>query len=104
MLQLCGAVMASEILSVPTLFMLQLLDHNLIVSLPDILIPPRLDCCCWGGIFPSTWLHHNKNKQSRKAGGCTHFFVVVWVDAVAQADFYRYCVFQLLLLHNHPKI
>lgn len=38
MLQLHGKVIGSEILSVPTLFMLQLLDNNSIVSLPDVLI------------------------------------------------------------------
>lgn len=38
MLQLHSKVIGSEILSVPTLFMLQLLDNNSIVSLPDVLI------------------------------------------------------------------
>lgn len=38
MLQLHSKVIGSEILSVPTLFMLQLLDNNLIVSLPDVLM------------------------------------------------------------------
>lgn len=38
MLQLHSKVIGSEILSVPTLFMLQLLDNNSIVSLPDVLM------------------------------------------------------------------
>lgn len=37
-LQLHSKVIGSEILSVPTLFMLQLLGNNMIVSLPDVLI------------------------------------------------------------------
>lgn len=43
-LQLHSKVIGSEILSVPTLFMLQLLGNNMMVSLPDVLIllPSRL--------------------------------------------------------------
>lgn len=37
-LQLHSKVIGSETLSVPTLFRLQLLDNNSIVSLPDVLI------------------------------------------------------------------
>lgn len=37
-LQLHSKVVGSETLSVPTLFRLQLLDNNSIVSLPDVLI------------------------------------------------------------------
>lgn len=38
MLQLQGEVIDAEILSVPTLFLSQLLDNNSILSLPDVLI------------------------------------------------------------------
>lgn len=43
-LQLHSKVIGSEILSVPTLFMLQLLGNHMIVSRPDVLIllPSRL--------------------------------------------------------------
>lgn len=37
-LQLLGEVIGPQMLSAPTLFMLQLLDNNSIVSLPDVLI------------------------------------------------------------------
>lgn len=54
-LQLHGKVIGSEILSVPTLFMLQLLGNNMIVSLPDVLIPLPSRSLLLGRYLPQ-WL------------------------------------------------